>query len=188
MKKIFILASLLFSVSATAQSFIETVKEGRLRFDCGIVGGTYGYSKDMIQPVYGFEVTCAGIMFGVTEYPGNTIYDSKPVHVSSYTKKDGTHVSSYNRSLPGHKGSTHHEYIGAEMYVGFWIPCMISNNSNLYAAPVIGVTGKDFNNDIVYGAGIKYVINSVCPFGISVKVTNYSLCLGLSFAMPKNIY
>ena len=138
MKKLIIFAAILFSVSAAAQTFSETVKEGRLRLDVTLTGGTYGYSESMIQPVFGWEVTFGGIMFGISEYPGDSVYDTKPVHVKSYTKKDGTHVSSYNRARPGGKGSTHSEMIGAELYMGFWIPCMLFSNSNLYAAPIIG--------------------------------------------------
>ena len=189
MKKIIItFASLLLSLNMFSQSFINNLKDANLICDISAVGGVYGYSEGIYQPVFGADLTFFGLMFGWTEYKGETTYISQPVHVDSYTKKDGTHVSSYNRSKPGHKGNYHTEFLGAEAYMGFWIPAVVfKNGNNLYASPIIGITGQMFGNDFTYGAGLKYIINDTrLSYGFTLKVTKYSIDFGISIAGTGN--
>jgi hypothetical protein len=186
-KTIIAFASLLLSVNMFGQVVVshprykEYFKESIIKADVAFTFGSVGYSSNIIEPVFGGELTFRGFMMGFTLCDGGYVEGAKTVHVSGYTKSNGTYVSSYNRRAPGRSGGGR-DFNPAEIYFGYYLPCFSYDVMNYYVSPIVGGTLLEVNNPFTYGAAIKLIfVNSYC--GVTLHVTNNAFKLGLSISM-----
>ena len=198
MKKLIIFAAILFSVSAAAQrqSYKDYFVNNLLMLDVTVSKGKClprgkeNYVASRSFSYTSFEFSCLGFMIGYGWYFDGTYSSHQPVNVSSYTKSNGTHVNSYKRALPNHKGSQKKNYQASELYFGYWLPSIHINNFNFYSTPIIGISPESYISDdismisngkiLVYGAGIKVGLSNI---GITIRATNISASAGISLYM-----